>query len=374
MVTAFLLGLFLAEPASALLRDGDRVVLVGDTLIEREQSYGHLETEILRLAPDVRLTFRNLGWSADTPAGRSRCYFDPPSVGFQRLVEQIKACDPTLLVVGYGMGHALEVGDPAAFASELNQLLDQCSPKTRLLLLSPIRPVASADGPPVEPLVERLREYARTIERIANERGAPFVNLFATSFPDGSFDPNGIVYSERGYEALAHFLAERMLGLSEKEVARAPVIDLAQVKVGKGTAAELLAREKKVTFDAAPDRLPSARNQAPRLLGLTGGPVEIEVGGVQLSYNSAGESTTPVAGGWNEQSEELRSLVTQKDSLYFQRYRPQNITYLLGFRAHEQGQNAKEISQLDPKIADLERQIDALRRPKPLTCTLQSKN
>jgi len=53
----------------------------------------------------------------------------------------------------------------------------------------------------------------------------------------------------------------------------------------------------------------------------------------------------------------LRELVVQKNKLYFDRWRPQNETYLLGFRKHEQGQNAKEIPLFDPLVQDEERRI-----------------
>ncbi len=50
-------------------RDGDRVALVGDTLIEREPEYGYIEERLTIEFPDRNVIFRNLGWSADTPAG-----------------------------------------------------------------------------------------------------------------------------------------------------------------------------------------------------------------------------------------------------------------------------------------------------------------
>ncbi len=57
-------------------KDGDRVVLLGDALIEREQKYSYLETRIHSRYPDHDLVFRNLGWSGDNPEGRSRVSFD----------------------------------------------------------------------------------------------------------------------------------------------------------------------------------------------------------------------------------------------------------------------------------------------------------
>jgi hypothetical protein len=50
------------------LRDGDRVVFLGDTLVERGQSYGWIELMLTARAADRTVTFRNRGWSADTPS------------------------------------------------------------------------------------------------------------------------------------------------------------------------------------------------------------------------------------------------------------------------------------------------------------------
>ena len=67
-----------ASPASAQstnafeLREGDRVVLLGDTFIEREQRHGFIEHMLVSHFPGRRITFRNLGWSADTPLGVAR--------------------------------------------------------------------------------------------------------------------------------------------------------------------------------------------------------------------------------------------------------------------------------------------------------------
>ena len=43
------------------LRDGDRVVFLGNTLIEREQKYGYWELMLTMAWPERNITFRNLG-------------------------------------------------------------------------------------------------------------------------------------------------------------------------------------------------------------------------------------------------------------------------------------------------------------------------
>ena len=53
----------------------------------------------------------------------------------------------------------------------------------------------------------------------------------------------------------------------------------------------------------------------------------------------------------------LRSLILEKNHLFFQRWRPQNEIYLFGSRKHEQGRNGAEIPQFDPLIEQKEQQI-----------------
>src|SRR4051812_29763478 len=60
-----------AQPRLAL-RPHDRVLLVGNTLAERQQLFNHFEASLLLSYPDLELTVRNLGWSGDTPALQPR--------------------------------------------------------------------------------------------------------------------------------------------------------------------------------------------------------------------------------------------------------------------------------------------------------------
>ncbi|MBT7983023.1 MAG: SGNH/GDSL hydrolase family protein [Akkermansiaceae bacterium] len=58
--------------------------------------------------------------------------------------------------------------------------------------------------------------------------------------------------------------------------------------------------------------------------------------------------------------EKLRQIIMEKNKLFFNRWRPQNETYLHGFRKHEQGNNAKEIPQFDPLIANKDKNIQEI--------------
>ena len=63
------------------------------------------------------------------------------------------------------------------------------------------------------------------------------------------------------------------------------------------------------------------------------------------------------------QEEQIRQRIVEKNRLLFYRWRPQNVTYLTGFRKHEQGNNAVEIAQFDPLVEQIELQINTLKMP-----------
>jgi hypothetical protein len=109
------------------VHDGDRIALVGDTLIEREQESGWLETEMAADFADHHFIVRNLGWSADTPTGASRASFDftDPKKGFDLLTSEIAQVHPTVVMLGYGMADSFAgQGGLAQFKTDFNRLLD----------------------------------------------------------------------------------------------------------------------------------------------------------------------------------------------------------------------------------------------------------
>jgi hypothetical protein len=60
--------------------------------------------------------------------------------------------------------------------------------------------------------------------------------------------------------------------------------------------------------------------------------------------------------------EQIRKLTVEKNRLYFHRWRPENETYIFGFRKGEQGRNAVEIPRFDPLIAEKEAEINKLKK------------
>ena len=177
---ALLVGL--APPALAFdFADGDRVVLLGNTFIERDQAYGYLETTLIARDPGRHLIFRNLGWSGDTVFGEARASFDPAPVGFARLKEHTLAIKPTVILVGYGGVESFEgpEGLPR-FREGLKTLLDTLAETgARVVILSPLRH-EDLGRPLPDPSRhnENLKLYRDALEQAATERKYPFIDLF----------------------------------------------------------------------------------------------------------------------------------------------------------------------------------------------------
>src|SRR5580704_14230735 len=78
-ITLLLCGLARADsPVAVELKAGDnRIVFIGDGLVEQAQFSGYIETRLARRFPDRRLLCSNLGWSGDDVWGSAR------TAGFQ---------------------------------------------------------------------------------------------------------------------------------------------------------------------------------------------------------------------------------------------------------------------------------------------------
>src|SRR3954454_3911771 len=85
------------DPKPFVFKDGDRVVFLGSTWIEREQEYGYWESALTVAYPDKKLTFRNLGRSGDTIWGDAWAEFDTAKEGYARRLALVREQKPTVI-------------------------------------------------------------------------------------------------------------------------------------------------------------------------------------------------------------------------------------------------------------------------------------
>ena len=296
-----------ADAAKLDLKDGDRVLWIGGTLIEREQIYGYWETMLTASFPDRNIKFRNLGWSGDTVWAESRGMFDPPAEGYKRMLAMASEFKPTVIILAYGANESF--AGPAGldrFMVQYRKLVGDLKPTgARFAFLLPVdmEPDSTVDPQLAKSFNQGVVAYRDAIRGLAVELKAPIIDLTKPSDVESALagrtlTTDGLHGTAIGYWALAHRLRDQV------ELTRAGVV------------------------------LPMPANPYPP----------------EPSAASA------------DRLEQLRLAIVAKNELFFHRWRPQNFTYLFGFRKHEQGNNAVEIPQFDPLIEKQEEAIAGLRK------------
>jgi lysophospholipase L1-like esterase len=184
------------------LRANDHISIVGNTLAERMQYDGWLETMLHARFPKHELVIRNLGFSGDEIATRPRSKnFGTPDewlsgvaapIGGQqenRLAGTNTKADVVFAFFGYNESYAGPAGLDA-FTRQLDEwlthtLAQRYNGKTppRLVLFSPIahEDLGNPDLPDGKENNQRLGLYSRAMADVARARKVMFVDLFAAS-------------------------------------------------------------------------------------------------------------------------------------------------------------------------------------------------
>jgi len=215
-------------------KTGDKVVLIGSTVLEREQRYATLEPKLALALGDKTVTVRNLAWSGDTVFGHARSYFGPPAEGLERLSAHIEMLKPTVAVLCYGSELAFEgLGAMPEFLTGYRKLLDLIrakSPGVRLVILTP--PPLESLQPPMPDLTQGNRNLSSlrdALQKFALTQNAFFVDWFEAMGglpkPGRVSKPlteNGVHYTAAGYEKLTDALLTS-LGLKVPQVGEAEI-------------------------------------------------------------------------------------------------------------------------------------------------------
>ena len=391
------------------LKDGDRVVFLGATFVEREQQHGYLELALTARWPDRHITFRNLGWSGDTVFGEARARFGDQREGFSHLTRFLRGAQPTVVMIAYGFNESFDgTAGLERFKKGLDTLLKEVEiTGARVALISPHKHEnLGAPLPDATKNNDNLYLYTDALKAVANERGYPFFNLYdlprcqrSVPFRAGDDDDrgtgnqrvtphitdNGMHLTDLGYWHVAHqlpYLKPANWGVeinSRGEVAVAVGTQVSEVR-SEGGMTRFTATDPVLTLP--PVSVKTSNKSATKtpdgdrlwfstrwlvLNGLAKGMYQLKIDGkVYSTFSAVDEQThlqltrTPEL----EQAESLRQAIIKKNELFFHSWRPQNETYIYLFRKHEQGNNAVEMPQFIPLVEAEEKKIAELRKPK----------
>ena len=224
MVPLLVAGLFclpFQNQAAFPFNDGDRVCLIGNSLAERMQHHGWLETLLQAQLPQRNLAFRNLGFPGDQVNRR------PRSKGFMSHGDYLKHCQADVIFVMFGYNEAYRGPEGLEeFTTHLDQLIEEYralrpngTHAPRFVLFSPIAHENLNDPnlPDGSRNNQNLALYSEAVGKIAQAKTIAYVDLFSASqaLYERSQEPltlNGVHLNELGNRLIGEVIASQLLG------------------------------------------------------------------------------------------------------------------------------------------------------------------
>ena len=180
------------------IRDGDRVVFLGDSITEQRLYTTYIEAYALTRHPTWKLTFRNVGWGGDTSWLRQRAHpdekqlFAADEAAQQKMVEEsvgqglsrdLLPLKPTFVTIKFGMNdHSYQPFREDIFRAyvrsqtQLAKVLKANGARVAFLTPQPIEDKRS--DPDKDARNQSLRRFSDGLKEVAEKTGAVFVDQF----------------------------------------------------------------------------------------------------------------------------------------------------------------------------------------------------
>lgn len=346
------------QQQTLVLKDGDRVVFIGNTFADQLRLYNYLETLLTSQAPVKNTTFRNLAWSGDT------LNLQPRPLNFGSLDDHLKLQRADVIIACFGMNESFDgqaglKGFTENWEKFLTHLKSQQYNGTSSPRIAMISPIAheSMGSPFTDPAAhnQSLSEYTQAMKAIAARHQVPFVNLFTTTKklmqenPSQKLTRNGIHLNEYGYWAVSQFVASELLGKKIESPRLTVDLQNQTIQATNATITQQSFQPEKIQFTLKEKVLPipAAPESAivhsdllaaqPRLTvkNLPNGKYRLVVNGISIAEASQtdwdrGLRLQNLAS--QAQVNELRSQIDRKNELFFYVYRAHNAEYIFGRR------------------------------------------
>lgn len=216
------------QQSKNLIRKGDRISIIGNTLADRMQHDGWLETLLYARFPEHDLVFRNLGFAADEIKTRPRSEaFGSPDEWLAR-----NKTDVVFAFFGYNESFAGKEGlekfksDLESFIKHTQKQKYNGTASPRFVLFSPtahenLNDPNLSDGKANN---ERLATYTAAMAEVAKANNVPFVNLFQPT--KARFDEagtarntiNGVHLNEMGNKLVADIINRALVAKDPPDV------------------------------------------------------------------------------------------------------------------------------------------------------------
>lgn len=409
LVAVTLLGIS-TRVSAFFIREGDRVVFLGDSITEQKLYTTYIEAYVLTRYPKWELYFRNVGWGGDTAWLRQRAHPDEKQLfaaqgaeldamvvkavgaGLERDVLPLK---PTVVTIDFGMNdHAYQAFRPDIFRAyvrsqaELATVLKKHGAHVALLTPQPIEQSVQKPDPSEKIKNDSLRKFSDGLKVVAAEKQVLFVDQFdpymelirkarAANPPTNIGGGDAVHPGPAGHTLMAWAIlnglgATPLVSSAEinarwNHVVSASGCRVTNVKTTNGA----------LSFDRLDGALPmpidpravSALSLAPvladlnqymlKVIGLKAEKYELSIDGEPVgSFTkddlAKGVNLAMATGPITKQAQDVLQLIFKKNNAFFNRWRNLQL------------KNAPpaELIKCDQEVAELETKIDALRQPK----------
>ena len=410
------LGASTLTPARAdfFFRDGDvPIVLLGDSITQQRMYTTFMETFVLTRFPQWNVQMRNIGWGGDTAWLRQRGGFES---GLKR---DVMSLQPKAITIDFGMNDA-RGGDGTyqqyiEHSTKLAQQLKAAGARVALVTPSPEEKF-DATQPGGSGYNNMLWKYSLGLKEVAQKEGVlfvdqytPFIKVIEEGRKAGVLTSDGKDGKQRLIPDAVHpnwaghlvMAASILKGLDAPSLVSRVEYDAATgqsktqncqvtgtvtgAPADKAAAGEIRFTR---TDNALPWPIPPDAQfvlKVPGFAALDGlNRYELQVGNApSAKYDlliddqkagtftkeelARGVNVALQAGPITEQAMKIHQAVLDKNNLFFNRWRNVQIFAAPSWIPTEAVESARkaEIARLDAQIADREKQINALRQPKP---------
>jgi lysophospholipase L1-like esterase len=369
------------------------VVFLGDSITLQKLYSNLIEVFALTRFPEWNLHFWNAGWNGDTAPG-----------GLARLDRDVLSLNPTLVSIGYGMNDGYGPFDPAnckAYVKAQDKIAHKLKEKGVRVVFLTSQPVEEKRTDPDKDVHNlSLRQFSDALKTVAASNETAFVDQFdpymtllvslhATN-ADASVGGGGAVHPGPAGQTLMAWIILKTLG-APSLVSSADV----DAATGKVTATEgcrienIRVADGVLRFDRLDQALPmpvlpnadGALSLVPVLNDLSR--YMLKVSGLKASRyiltvdgEKAGEFTseelaagcnlTRQAGPITKQSQQVMTLVNQKNAAFFVRWRNVQIFQIPAWlqSPDDESKRKVEMDKMDKSLAGLDDQINVIRKPK----------
>ncbi|HZG25697.1 MAG TPA: PVC-type heme-binding CxxCH protein, partial [Chitinophagaceae bacterium] len=195
---------------------GEHIVFIGNTFAERLQYYNYFEPLLYQSFPQLDLSVRNMGWSAD------EVNLQPRPLNFGTLDEHLAQQKAGTIFACFGLNEAFDGPDSLqVFKENLTDFLQHLSTQkyngsnvAKVILVSPIaHEKLGAYLPDPASHNKNLELYTRAMKDVAARLDIPFIDLYeptAERMKSGSdsLTINGIHLNDKGYRLVSEIMAK----------------------------------------------------------------------------------------------------------------------------------------------------------------------